>query len=169
MKGQTRNRPTFEDRIAAAKEQVRRIQQASPCDNDVAAVMMLAERGIPVDSIIPRVTVLPFDAWLAFGRHVRKGELSIAVPVWVPVTRRDDATGERVTATRPTKDGNGEEPVLRPVTAYLFHISQTDAYDRPHVDFWPLTAEMVAALRLCEPTPATFEVATGEPLALTAA
>src|SRR5438132_68707 len=77
-------RPTFETRIRTAKEQVTRIQSTPPCENDTAVVMIMADR-FPVDSIIPRVTVLPYDAWLAFGRHVRKGETSTHVTVWVPI------------------------------------------------------------------------------------
>lgn len=77
-----------------------------------------AARGIPVEDIRPRENVFTFNAWKALGRYVKKGEKGVAVVSFVPTSRkeRDASTGE-------TKIVEGS----RPVTAYVFHVSQTAA------------------------------------------
>lgn len=140
-------RLTFEGKIHRAQEQVARIRQTRPSQNDVMAIMELTARGIPAAAIDPRENVFPFDAWLAFGRHVRKGEKAIAVTVWTPVTTKD-ANGATVPVTRETRDG-GERTALRPVTAYLFHVSQTDPFAFAHANFWTLPESCIRALILC--------------------
>lgn len=63
----------------------------------------------------PRDNVLTYNAWQAIGRQVRKGVHGIKVQTWIPLPgRKDRETGEV-----------GEKK-LRPRTATVFHISQTD-------------------------------------------
>lgn len=70
-------------------------------------------KGIVQDDITPRVNVFTYNAWLAKGRQVRRGEHGVRVTSW--------AASER-------KDENGAVVVSRrPVSTTVFHISQTDA------------------------------------------
>jgi antirestriction protein ArdC len=71
-----------------------------------------ASKGIPEDQIRPRENVFTFNAWLALGRAVRKGEHGVKVVTWI-VTRRKDKTGKEQTGK-----------MCRTTT--VFHISQTD-------------------------------------------
>ncbi len=87
--------------------------QATVSKNDFAAIMQFAACGISPDDITPRVNVLTFKAWKALGRRVAKGATGQRVCVWVPVN--DKETGK--------PDG------VRPITAVLFHITQTIAED----------------------------------------
>lgn len=77
-------------------------------------------RGVPAGDILPRENVFTFNAWKALGRFVRKGEKGVAVVSWIPTKRkeRDPSTGEVA-----------EVEATRPVTAYVFHVSQTEAVD----------------------------------------
>lgn len=140
-------RPTFEEKIRRAQEQVTRIRTSRPSQNDVAAIVEFAARGIPSAAVDPRENVFPFDAWTAFGRHVRKGEKAVSVTVWVPVTTKDD-NGATVNASRETPAGETKTS-LRPVTAHLFHVSQTEPFNFAHRDFWTLPESCARALILC--------------------
>lgn len=86
--------------------------------NYLPIIAEFAARGIPESEIIPRENVFTFHAWRALGRTVRKGEKGVAVITWVPFAgrERDKATGEEKTVER-----------SRPRTAYVFHVSQTEA------------------------------------------
>lgn len=70
--------------------------------------------GIPQDQIQPRENVFTYNAWMALGRHVRKGQHGVKVVTFVPMTKKDKATGEETTFRRPH-------------TTTVFHVSQTDA------------------------------------------
>jgi len=97
--------------------------QATVSKNDFAAIMQFAACGISPDDITPRVNVLTFKAWKALGRRVAKGATGQRVCVWVPVN--DKETGK--------PDG------VRPITAVLFHITQTiteDAEKGTRPDAW---------------------------------
>lgn len=85
--------------------------QSTVSKNDFAAIVQFANCGIDVDDILPRVNVLTFKAWKALGRMVARGATGQRVTVWVPVN--DKKTGK--------PDG------VRPITAVLFHVSQTIA------------------------------------------
>ena len=76
-------------------------------------------RGIPESDIRPRENVFTYNAWLALGRQVRKGEHGVKVVTFVPMTKEDKETGER--------KGIGR----RPWTTTVFHESQTDAIGQP--------------------------------------
>jgi hypothetical protein len=72
-----------------------------------------AEKGVPEEEILPRENVFTFNAWLALGRCVRKGERGVKV---VTVIRRqtvDKKTGEEVMKKWPR-------------TTTVFHVSQTE-------------------------------------------
>lgn len=75
-------------------------------------------RGIPEADILPRQNVFTYQAWLALGRQVRKGEHGVKV-VTVrtgTVEVKDKQTGEV------TRKG-----FSKPWRATVFHVSQTDA------------------------------------------
>ena len=73
----------------------------------------LMAKGIPEPEIVPRVNVFTYDAWIAIGRQVRRGEHGVRVCTWVPMTKKDDA--------------GVPQPIGRkPKTTTVFHISQTD-------------------------------------------
>ncbi|UTH34282.1 ArdC-like ssDNA-binding domain-containing protein [Ectopseudomonas hydrolytica] len=79
-----------------------------------------SERGIPVEEIEPRVNVFTYHAWRALGRQVRRGESGVKIISMVPVRGRGE-DGE------PQADqGEGQPARMRPVSAVVFHISQTD-------------------------------------------
>ena len=86
--------------------------------NYPAIIEGFVQRGIAAGDIKPRENVFTYDAWRALGRQVRKGERSVRVTTWIPITKKetDPNTGELV------------EKVLhkRPHTAFVFHITQTD-------------------------------------------
>ena len=72
------------------------------------------EMGISEDSILPRENIFTFNAWLAKGRVVRRGEHGVKVVTFVPCNLKDAKTGEDKHIGR------------RPRTTTVFHISQTD-------------------------------------------
>lgn len=89
--------------------------------NDVAAIVAFADRGLDPDDIRPRENVLTYRAWRAAGRQVAKSAIGVPVTVWIgrePQT--DPETGE-------TKATRGSYPK----TTRLFHVSQTIPADAP--------------------------------------
>lgn len=142
-----------EERIAAAKAAFQKTQSVKVTSNDVAVIQLFADRGIDPETVIPRVTVLTFSAWAAFGRHVKRGEAAIPLPVFEVGSRENKDTGETETFR-----------FLK--TSHVFHISQTEPDERPHRDAWSLTAEMEAALRRTIP-PAPEETSEPEPMPVT--
>jgi hypothetical protein len=85
--------------------------QSTVSKNDFAAIVQFAGCGISPDEITPRVNVLTFKAFKALGRRVAKGATGQKVCVWVPVEKAGKADG------------------VRPITAVLFHVTQTIAED----------------------------------------
>lgn len=85
--------------------------QSTVSKNDFAAIVQFANCGIHPNDITPRVNVLTFKAWKALGRRVAKGATGQRVTVWVPVEKAGKPDG------------------VRPITAILFHESQTIAED----------------------------------------
>ena len=80
--------------------------------NDIAVIHAFAACDVPADDITPRVNVLTFKAWKAKDRSVAKG-----------------AKGQKVTIWAPTRDRKTGETRIRPLTAVLFHESQTVPLD----------------------------------------
>jgi antirestriction protein ArdC len=71
-------------------------------------------RGIPESEILPRENVFTYNAWIALGRQVRRGEHGIKVCTFVPMSKRNAETGEPEIVGRV------------PRTTTVFHITQTD-------------------------------------------
>ena len=71
-------------------------------------------RGIAEAAIRPRENVFTYNAWLALGRQVRKGEHGVKVVTFVPMSKEDKETGEKKRIGR------------RPWTTTVFHESQTE-------------------------------------------
>lgn len=63
----------------------------------------------------PRVNVFTYNAWLAIGKQVRKGEHGVKVQTWIPLPGRKDK-----------QTGKADPIKLRPRQATVFHESQTD-------------------------------------------
>lgn len=103
---------------AIAEEALTRATQSLSVMNYAPIFEAFMARGILEADIRPRENVFTFHAWRALGRTVRRGEHGVAITTWVPMTRKDDETGEPVTIGR------------RPKTAYVFHVSQTDPITR---------------------------------------
>jgi antirestriction protein ArdC len=72
-----------------------------------------SERGIPMAEIMPRENVFTYNAWLALGRQVRKGEHGVKCVTFVTCKKTDKKTGE-------------ETGFRRPWTTTVFHVSQTE-------------------------------------------
>jgi antirestriction protein ArdC len=77
-------------------------------------------KGVPESEIKPRENVFTYKAWRALGRQVRRGEHGVKVVTFVEMAKEDKETGEK-------------KPFRRPWTTTVFHISQTDAIETPHV------------------------------------
>lgn len=113
-----RRRLSKDERQAMYRDSLNRAASGQSWSNYAAIIEGFKARGIAESNILPRENVFTFNAWKALGRFVRKGEKGVAVVSWVPTTRkeRDASTGEE-------KTSEGK----RPVTAYVFHVSQTSA------------------------------------------
>lgn len=72
------------------------------------------EKGIAEEDIEPRVNVFTYNAWLALGRQVKRGEKGVKITTWIGIPIKDEETGERKGARK------------RPKTTTVFHISQTE-------------------------------------------
>lgn len=102
----------FKRSAEADAEALRRARGCRSVSNMVAVVSECEARGY-APAAVPGENVLTFGAWRALGRSVRKGERGIRVSTWVPIRKRDAATGEEV------------EVGKRPKVAFVFHVSQT--------------------------------------------
>ena len=107
-----------ETQSALAEQALTRATTSPSLINYVPIFEAFMSRGIPESEIRPRENVFTFHAWRALGRTVRRGEKGVQVLTWVPITRKDDDTGEPKTIGK------------RPKTAYVFHISQTEPLTR---------------------------------------
>jgi len=76
------------------------------------------EKGIPEEDIEPRVNVFTYNAWLALGRRVKRGEHGVKITTWIGTSFKDEETGERKPGKR------------RPKTTTVFHISQTEPVEK---------------------------------------
>lgn len=100
-----------------ATEMQQQALQNATCNTSLAnygtIIIGFAEKGIPECDIKPRENVFTFNAWVALGRQVKKGEHGIKVTTWIPMSK---------------KDANGEaQPIGRkPRMTTVFHVSQTE-------------------------------------------
>jgi len=84
--------------------------------NYPAIIAGFIEKGIAPEEISPRENVLTYNAWLALGRQVRRGEHGVKVLTMVA------AKG------KPAEDGQGASKSFKfPRSVAVFHITQTDA------------------------------------------
>ena len=97
------------ERAAMQTSALGRAREGRMCANDLLIIAAYAAKGIDAH---PRVDVFTFNAWKALHRHVRKGEHGIQVLTY--------AHKETVKS-----DGTTEEQSF-PVSAVVFHVSQTD-------------------------------------------
>jgi len=102
------------NRQQIAEEALVKARQGQSWANYDAIFEGFIEKGIPEEDILPRENVLTFNAWLALGRVVRKGEHGIKVVTFIPMNLKDAATGEDKFIGR------------KPRTTTVFHISQTE-------------------------------------------
>jgi len=93
-------------KIKAGQATVNKAQRGMSIHNDTIVIAAFQERGIEAT---PRVDVFTFNAWLAKGRVVRKGQKGVKI---VTFFEKPDGT-----------------KVSRSVT--VFHVSQTDLADSP--------------------------------------
>lgn len=99
------------------REALNRAEDGESVRNYDAIYEGFAAKGIEEDDILPRENIFTYNAWLAKGRQVRKGEKGVKIEVFIPVTKKDeekpDDESKKVSFTR-----------AKPTT--VFHISQTD-------------------------------------------
>ena len=98
------------------QEALYRATSSATTRNYATIISGLVAKGISVDEIIPRENVFTFHAWKALGRQVRKGEHGVKITTWIP------CKGKKV--ADPENEQNKVK--LRPKTAVVFHVSQTD-------------------------------------------
>lgn len=97
------------------QESLSRAVQGQSAMNYQTIVEGFMARGIPAGEIIPRVNVFTYNAWLAAGRQVRKGEKGVRVVTFVPMSFKDGAP-----------QGEPKKMAMRPKNTTVFHVSQTD-------------------------------------------
>lgn len=104
------------ERAALQTAALERAREGKTCANDLFLVAAYAARCIDAH---PRVDVFTYNAWRALHRHVRKGEHGIRITTYT-----------HTEALRP--DGTADEQSF-PVSAVVFHASQTDPDDAKEV------------------------------------
>ena len=100
----------------ARAEALHRAESGTSIANYATILDGFAAKGILMSDVEPRVNVFTFNAWLAKGRCVRKGEHGVKITTWVPMSLKEHraVTDDK----RVTK--------LRPRTTTVFHVSQTE-------------------------------------------
>lgn len=77
------------------------------------------DKGIPAEEITPRENVFTYNAWLALGRQVQKGQSGVKVITYI------EAKGKKAKAEEGAQGEGDGSPYLFPRTTTVFHISQT--------------------------------------------
>ena len=98
------------DKTTQCLDSLQRAKNGDSLANYPAIISGFIEKGINPLEIKPRENVFSYDAWLALGRQVRKGEKGVKVVTWIPA-----------------KDKNSESSFMLCRRSSVFHISQTDA------------------------------------------
>lgn len=98
-------------RLQLQTEALDRARAGQSLTNYPAVIVGFIAKGIAADDIQPRVNVLTYNAWLAAGRQVRRGEHGVRVVTFIDVARERDGKAEHY---------------RRPHAATVFHVSQTD-------------------------------------------
>jgi antirestriction protein ArdC len=94
-------------------EALQRARTSSSTANFSAIFEGFESKGIPAAEIEPRVNVLTYNAWLALGRQVRRGEHGVKVCTFVSMTKKNES-------------GVAESIGRHPRGVTVFHVSQTD-------------------------------------------
>lgn len=115
---QNKMRRTAEERRALEQESLYRAQDGDENNNYAIIYRQFEARGIPTSEIMPRENIFTFSAWKAKGRFVKRGEKGVGITTYfsTPV-EIDEETGKSKGGTRLYR------------TAYVFHISQTEAME----------------------------------------
>jgi hypothetical protein len=90
-------------------EALQRARSGNSALNYQAILSGFMAKGIPSSEIIPRENVLTYGAWQAIGRQVSKGQKGVKVLSWIRTV--DKKTGLET---------------MKPVSATVFHVSQTE-------------------------------------------
>lgn len=98
------------DKQSLTLESLNRAKHGDSLVNYPTIIKGFMDKGIDALDIKPRVNVFTYNAWLALGRQVRRGETGVKCITWVDTEDKETA--------KPRK-------FVRPVA--VFHISQTDA------------------------------------------
>ena len=98
------------------QEALSRAQNGRPNANYLTILQEFGKRGIDIKDVRPRENVFTYQAWLALGRQVRRGERGVCVETFVPMTKINKDTGE-------------EERFSVPRSTTVFHESQTDVIE----------------------------------------
>lgn len=157
-KSKSKKPKTRRDRKQADPQEALARARASLSEANIPIILAAFQaRGIPEHQILPRENVLTFNAWLALGRCVRKGEKSVHIPVKIirgGEEKTDPETGQ--TITTPVRSFQW--------TAHVFHISQTDPItDRKGAAPSPTSLSVPESVR----TAATFATLSPPPPILT--
>jgi len=112
------------DRQAQQMEALGRAQGGASARND--ALIILGFMAIGINDAQPRIDCFTYNAWQAKGRQVKrrpgnveKGKYGVSIPVWIPIAGKTDP-----------ETGKPGEKKLRPKSATVFHISQTEPIER---------------------------------------
>ena len=103
------------------REALSRAQGGFSFSNYPIIIAGFVEKGIPAADIRPRENVFTYNAWLALGRQVRKGEHGIKVLTFITCQPKNKATDASATDPQQKKHG-----YRRPWSTTVFHVSQTD-------------------------------------------
>ena len=103
-----RRRLSPAERAAADRQALDRAREGFSPANEAIVRAAFAGRGIA--DAQPRVNCLTYRAWRAAGRQVRRGEHGVRITTYAPITEPDT---DKVIGRRP-------------VSAVVFHVSQTD-------------------------------------------
>lgn len=122
-----RTRKSPAERQQMALEALSRARSNPSMANFGTVIEAFAARGIDPCDIDPKTNVFTYNAWRALGRQVRRGEKSVKITTFIPTGPKDEPTAPQTQPNGTPAPSRG----MRPVTACVFHISQTDPIDAP--------------------------------------
>ena len=102
-------------------ESLARATNGQSLGNWPAILRGFVAKGIAEEDILPRVNVFTYNAWLAQGRQVRRGEHGVKVVTFLHLGATESAE-ERAESAPAKKRKNHSHPW----TATVFHVSQTE-------------------------------------------
>lgn len=98
-------------------ESLNRIESNQSMANFDTVIEGFMEMGIPEEDILPKENVYTFQAWLAKGRCVKKGQHGVKITTFIPLNR--DEKG----------DSKGKMKMY-PKSTTVFHVSQTEKVEK---------------------------------------